>query len=62
MYVGNVSSRVYEALLRDVCEEHGIVRSVGFAVDKDTGKSNGFAHIEFAEMSGLESAMKSMEN
>ena len=46
IYVGNLSFSTTEAELRGLFEEHGTVGSVNVIVDRDTGRSKGFAFIE----------------
>lgn len=46
IYVGNLNYRVREADLQQVMEDYGTVSSVKVIMDRDTGKSKGFAFIE----------------
>lgn len=56
-YVGNLSWDVTEDDIRDCFKASGIL-SVRFAIDKKTGKSRGFCHIDFEDDESLENAMK----
>ena len=47
IYIGNLSYRVKEEVLRHALEEYGTVDSVKVIKDRDTGHSKGYA---FAEM------------
>jgi len=46
LYVGNISFEATEEDLRRVFSQYGPVNSVSLVVDKQTGKSRGFAFIE----------------
>ena len=46
MYVGNLNYRVREADLQQIMEDYGTVASVKVIMDRETGKSKGFAFIE----------------
>ena len=53
LYVGNLSSDVTEADVRDILAPHGPVTEVNVIVDKMTGRARGFA---FAIMETREAA------
>jgi len=46
IYIGNLNYRVREEDLRHVLEEYGVVDSVKIIIDRETGKSKGFAFVE----------------
>ena len=46
MYVGNLNYRVREDDLKQVMEEYGVADSVKIIIDRETGKSKGFAFVE----------------
>jgi RNA recognition motif-containing protein len=48
LFVGNLSYQTMENDLQDYFAQAGVVRSVNLMLDKFTGKSRGFAFIEFA--------------
>jgi RNA recognition motif-containing protein len=48
LYVGNLSFDCAEAELRQLFEQHGGVSSVQIIIDRDTGRSKGFAFVEMA--------------
>ena len=62
IYVGNLNYRVKEGDLQQVMEDYGAVSSVKVVMDRETGKSKGFAFIEddaaaakaIAELNGAE--------
>ncbi len=49
IYVGNLNYRVKEADLLQVMEEYGAVTSVKVILDRETGRSKGFAFIEMED-------------
>jgi cold-inducible RNA-binding protein len=57
IFVGNLSSSVGEAQLKDLFAQKGSVDSVTIMRDVDTGRSRGFA---FVEMSTEEDALKAI--
>ena len=48
LFVGNLSYQTMENDLQDYFAQAGVVTSVNLMLDKVTGKSRGFAFIEFA--------------
>ena len=46
IYVGNLNYRVKEGDLQQVMEDYGAVSSVKVVMDRETGKSKGFAFID----------------
>lgn len=48
LFVGNISFKTGEQELRDHFSQAGVVTSVNLMVDKFTGKSRGFAFIEYS--------------
>ena len=46
IYIGNLNYRVREEDLKQVIEEYGVVDSVKIIIDRETGKSKGFAFVE----------------
>ena len=48
LFVGNLSYQTMENDLQDYFSQAGVVSSVNLMLDKFTGKSRGFAFIEFA--------------
>ena len=46
IYIGNLNYRVREEDLKQVMEEYGGVDSVKIIIDRETGKSKGFAFVE----------------
>jgi cold-inducible RNA-binding protein len=58
LFVGNLSYKTLESDLQDYFSQAGVVSSVALMLDKFTGKSRGFAFIEFAT---AEEAIKAVE-
>ena len=46
IYIGNLNYRVREEDLKQVMEEYGVVDSVKIIIDRETGKTKGFAFVE----------------
>jgi RNA recognition motif-containing protein len=59
LFVGNLSYQTAENDLQDYFSQAGAVTSVNIMMDKMTGKSRGFAFVEFAS---LDEANKAIEN
>ena len=49
LFVGNLSYQTMENDLQDYFAQAGVVSSVNLMLDKFTGKSRGFAFIEYAD-------------
>jgi RNA recognition motif-containing protein len=47
LYVGNLSYNAGEDELRQLFSQYGTVESVAVITDRDTGRSKGFAFVEF---------------
>lgn len=58
IFVANLSYRIQDEDLRSVFEEYGEVSSAKIIMDRETGKSRGFA---FVEMSDDEAGKKAIE-
>ncbi len=58
LFVGNLSYQTMENDLQDYFSQAGAVTSVNLMMDKVTGKSRGFAFVEFAT---AEEAAKAVE-
>lgn len=57
IYVGNLSFDVSEDDLRQVFESHGEVTSTKIIMDRETGKSRGFAFIEMSDDAQAQTAI-----
>ena|SRR5688572_8293468 len=49
LFVGNLSYQTMENDLQDYFAQAGVVNSVNLMLDKFTGKSRGFAFVEYAD-------------
>jgi RNA recognition motif-containing protein len=58
LYVGNISFQTTEDELRDAFSQYGTVTSAQVVLDRDTGRSRGFAFVEMAD--GADQAIEAM--
>ena len=56
LYVGNLPHTATEPQLRSLFEVHGAVEQVNIVVDKETGRSKGFAFIEMSNTTEADKA------
>lgn len=59
IYVGNLSYRATEDQLREAFGQYGQVSQVSIIIDRETGRSRGFA---FVEMPNSQEAQSAIEN
>ena len=57
IYVGNLSFRATEDDVRNAFAAHGDVSSVNIIMDRETGRSRGFAFVEMANADEASSAI-----
>jgi cold-inducible RNA-binding protein len=62
LFVGNLSFQTMENDLQDYFSQAGAVNSVNLMMDKMTGKSRGFAFIEFANSDEANKAIEQFHN
>jgi cold-inducible RNA-binding protein len=62
LFVGNLSYRTLESDLQDYFSQAGVVSSVDLMLDKFTGKSRGFAFIEFSTAEEANKAVEMFHN
>ena len=62
LFVGNLSYKTMENDLQDYFAQAGAVTSVNLMMDKVTGKSRGFAFIEFATSEEANKAVEQFHN
>jgi len=60
MFVSNLSSDVTSEALREFFAEYGTVDSANIIMDKETGKSKGFAFVEMPDDSAAQKAMSEL--
>lgn len=61
LFVGNLPFRMAEADIQELFAEYGEITSVHLVLDKMSGRSRGFAFVEFAEDSAAEAAVKALD-
>ena len=62
LFVGNLSYQTGENDLQDYFAQAGTVTSVNLMLDKTTGKSRGFAFVEFADAEAAQRAIDQLHN
>jgi cold-inducible RNA-binding protein len=62
LFVGNLSYQTMENDLQDYFSQAGVVTSVNLMLDKVTGKSRGFAFVEFATAEEASKAVEQFHN
>ena len=62
LFVGNLSFQTAENDLQDYFSQVGGVTSVNLMLDKATGKSRGFAFVEFATAEAASKAVEQFHN
>lgn len=61
LFVGNISYDVDDAGLRALFEPHGTVTEAKIVIDKDTGRSKGFAFVSFDSDAAAEDAIEALD-
>ncbi len=62
LFVGNLSYQTGENDLQDYFAQAGAVNSVNLMLDKVTGKSRGFAFVEFADAEAAQRAIDQLHD
>jgi cold-inducible RNA-binding protein len=62
LFVGNLSYQTMENDLQDYFSQAGVVTSVNLMLDKVTGKSRGFAFVEFGTADEANKAVEQLHN
>lgn len=62
LFVGNLAYQTMENDLQEYFSQGGVVTSVNLMLDKFTGKSRGFAFVEFASPAEAEKAVEMFHN
>ena len=60
LYVGNLPFSTDDRELAGIFERHGEVTSVKITMDRETGRSRGYAFVEFANREEGEAAMEAL--
>ena len=61
LYVGNLPFSATDEELRGLFEKHGAVVSANVITDRETGRSRGFAFVEFEDASAAEAAREALD-
>ncbi len=61
VYVGNMSYETSQADLEQMFGEHGTVESAQIIMDRDTGRSKGFAFIEMSSDDEAQAAITALD-
>jgi RNA recognition motif-containing protein len=61
IYVGNLSFSSTEADLQSVFSRHGNVQSVNIIMDRETGRSRGFAFVEMEDANAAADAIRALD-
>ena len=62
LFVGNLSYETMEKDLQDYFSQAGVVTSINLMMDKMTGKSRGFAFVEFGNPDEANKAIEQFHN
>lgn len=62
IYVGNLAYGVTEDQLRDAFAQFGTVSRVNLIMDRETGRSKGFAFVEMDDNSEADAAIKGLND
>ncbi len=61
LYVGNLPFNTTDEQLRELFEQHGPTQSVNVIVDRETGRSRGFAFVEFETAEAAQAAREALD-
>ena len=61
IYVGNLSYDTMDADLRAIFEKYGAVDSCSILMDRETGRSRGFAFVEMSDSTAAQNAMRELD-
>lgn len=61
IYVGNLSYNLSEEALNNAFAQYGAVASCKIIMDRETGKSKGFAFVEMATEGDAEAAIENLD-
>jgi cold-inducible RNA-binding protein len=60
IYVGNLAFSVTESDLRNAFEQYGAVANVNIIMDRETGRSRGFAFVEMNDAGAAQAAIQAL--
>ena len=61
LYVGNLPFSATDEELRETFGKHGSLESVNVITDRETGRSRGFAFVEFKDAESATAAMSALD-
>lgn len=61
LYVGNLPFSATDDELRETFGKHGSLESVNVITDRETGRSRGFAFVEFKDADSANTAMTALD-
>ena len=61
VYVGNLAFSVTSDSLRELFEQYGSVSSASVVMDRDTGRSKGFAFVEMPDQAAGSAAIEGLD-
>ncbi len=61
IYVGNLSFNASDEDIRSAFEQYGEVTAVNIIMDRETGRSRGFAFVEMADAEHAKDAIENMD-
>ncbi|EMI53188.1 RNP-1 like RNA-binding protein [Rhodopirellula sallentina SM41] len=61
IYVGNLAFSATEDDLRGAFEQYGEVSTVNIIMDRETGRSRGFAFVEMSDADGAKDAIENLD-
>lgn len=64
VFIGNLGFEVDEEILKDMLSDvvgEGVFQSVRLALDRETGRPRGFAHVLFADLAAAEMAVRELD-
>lgn len=62
LYVSNLSYQLTDAELKEAFEAHGLVSNARIILDRETGRSRGFAFVEMPNEQEAKAAIEAMNN
>ena len=62
LYVSNLSYQLTDAELKEAFEAHGLVSNARIILDRETGRSRGFAFVEMPNDAEAKAAIDAMNN
>lgn len=60
IFVGNLNYGATEDSIRSLFEPHGAVERVGLVIDRETGRSRGFAFVEMTDSGEADAAIAAL--